>query len=67
MAKSNLRAERARLGMTQEELAEKMGVARGTIVTWETDIGSISGRKLAELAEILGVTCDYLVGRGTEK
>ena len=36
MAKIPINAARVAAGMTQEELAEKMGVSRQTIINWET-------------------------------
>ena len=61
--KNFLKSQRVLVGMTQTELAERIGVSKGTIITWEKDIGGISARNLAALADIFGVSCDYLVGR----
>jgi len=36
MAKIPLNAARVAAGLTQEELGEKMGVSRQTIINWET-------------------------------
>jgi len=41
MTPEELKALRARLGLTQQELAEKVGVARNTINRWEMGIRSI--------------------------
>ena len=41
MTPEELKALRARLGLTQYELAEKVGVARNTINRWEMGIRSI--------------------------
>lgn len=37
MTGDQLRAERGRLGMTQQELADALGVGRRTVVAWEQD------------------------------
>ena len=37
MAKITLKAARVNMGMTQSELAEKMGVSRATVTEWEAD------------------------------
>ena len=36
MARISLKAARVAAGMTQKELAEKLGVSRESIVNWET-------------------------------
>ncbi|MBI3800222.1 MAG: helix-turn-helix transcriptional regulator [Deltaproteobacteria bacterium] len=41
MTRDELKALRARLGLTQYELAEKVGVARNTINRWEMGIRRI--------------------------
>lgn len=55
-------AKRAEMGMTQAQLAEKIGLARQTISMWETgDIQDIRGRHLAILASVLDVTDDWIL------
>jgi transcriptional regulator with XRE-family HTH domain len=41
MTREELKALRATLGLTQEDLAEKVGVARNTINRWEMGIRHI--------------------------
>ncbi|MBP3793259.1 MAG: helix-turn-helix domain-containing protein [Ruminococcus sp.] len=58
---SRLKRYRTQNGLTQEELAEKLGVSRQAVAKWERgesvpDIGSCM-----KLAEIYGVTVDILV------
>lgn len=36
MAKITLAAARVNTGMTQEEIAERLGVSRATVIQWET-------------------------------
>lgn len=56
-----LLALRTRAGLSQEALAEQLGVSRQSISKWETD-GSIPDLdKLVRLSEIFGVTLDELV------
>ena len=45
---------RIALGMTQSELAAKMGVSQATIGMWETGDRMPRASKLQKLAEILG-------------
>lgn len=56
-------------GMTQLELAEKMGVTDKAVSKWERDLSCPDINSLPNLAEILGVTVDELmqVKREAEK
>lgn len=48
-------------GITQIELADKMSVTRQTVSRWETGAAVPDIEKVASLAEILQVSCDYLL------
>lgn len=61
--KNSIRAERARLNMTQPDLAMKIGVSVQTIQNWEVDMGSCSIKNLLKLMDVFGCSADYLVGR----
>ena len=64
---ANLRYFRKRKKLTQEELANKLGVIRATY--WAYEKGSIMPPydKLEQLADIFGITIDELMGRKTEE
>lgn len=47
-------------GMTQLELAEKIGVTDKAVSKWERDLSCPDINSLPDLAEILGVTVDEL-------
>ncbi len=47
--------------LTQEQLADLMSVTRQSISRWESDQSYPEMEKLVHLAEILGVSCDYLL------
>lgn len=47
-------------GMTQEALAEKMGVTRQTVSRWELDTAYPEMEKAVELCTIFGCTLDNL-------
>ena len=49
------------LGMTQIEFAEKMHVTRQTVSRWEAGTAMPDIDKISEIADILGVSCDYLL------
>ena len=48
-------------GMTQLELAEKMGVTDKAVSKWERDLSCPDINSLPTLAEILGVSVDDLM------
>ena len=48
-------------GMTQIEFAEKMHVTRQTVSRWEAGTAMPDIDKIGEIADILGVSCDYLL------
>ena len=53
--------KRKSLGMTQIEFAEKMHVTRQTVSRWEAGTVMPDIDKIGEIADILGVSCDYLL------
>lgn len=53
--------KRTALGMTQTEFAEKLNVTRQTVGRWETGTVMPDIDKISDIAEILGVSCDYLL------
>jgi len=56
--------KRARLaqGLTQEQLAKRLGVSRPTITMWESGATTPNARKLEELARAIGLTESELFG-----
>lgn len=48
-------------GMTQEELAEKMGVSRQTVSKWELDAAYPEMDKVIELCKLFSCSMDQLV------
>ena len=53
---SNLRAERARADLTQEELASKAGISAGAINGYESGSCAPGADKICALASALGCT-----------
>ncbi len=58
-----LKEMRTRAGMSQEKLAEKVGVSRQAITKWETDKGAPDMDNLMALSDLFGVSLDELLGR----
>ena len=48
------------MGLTQEELAERVGVSKSAIAKWETDGGIPDRDNLKRLSEIINVSVDDL-------
>ncbi len=55
---------RKRLGLTQDALAEKLGVTAQAVSKWENDQSCPDIATLPQLAQIFGVTTDELLGCG---
>lgn len=57
----NIRAQRARANITQAELAERIGVSRETVISWEKGETSVSLPKAVDVANALNCTVSALV------
>ena len=64
MAKGDrIKVLREKFGLTQEELAEKLGTTKQTIFKYETNvITNIPSDKIEKMAELFGVSPAYLMG-----
>ena len=58
----NIRAFRKQRGLTQEQLAEVMGVTVGAVHKWETRLSTPELTLIAELADFFEVSTDTLLG-----
>lgn len=54
---------RKRLGLTQDALAEQLGITAQAVSKWENDLSCPDITMLPKLAEIFGVSTDQLLGR----
>ncbi|MCM1039342.1 MAG: helix-turn-helix domain-containing protein [Ruminococcus sp.] len=59
-----LRSLRKQAGMSQENLAEKLGVSRQAVTKWETDAGIPDIENIVAVSELFGVSIDELLARG---
>ena len=59
-----IKYHRKRLGMTQEQLAERMGVSAQAVSKWENNLSCPDISVLPDLAEVFGVSVDELLGKG---
>lgn len=54
-------------GISQKELAEKMGIHAATLSGYETGAHDPKSDGLTKIADICGVSVDFLLGRENEK
>lgn len=59
---TNIRELRNAMGMTQEELADKMGVSVQTVSRWENGVNCPDITMLPMLADYFHTTIDHLLG-----
>lgn len=66
---NEIQMRRTAIGITQDQLAEKLGVDRSTVAKWELGKSYPRTSLLPKISEILGCTVDELFksGRGEEK
>lgn len=59
--------ERKKNGWSQEELAEKLGVSRQSVSKWESAQSMPDLTRILQMADLFGVTTDYLLRDDCEK
>ena len=68
MSLGNKLAEaRRKQNLTQEQLAEQLGVTRQAVSRWESDAAYPETDKIVRMAQILEVSCDYLLQDGVDE
>lgn len=60
---NSIEAERARNGMSKEELATQIGISVKTYYNWLNGVNPIPSTALIKMSDIFGVTIDYLLNR----
>jgi len=58
---------RKRLNLTQDQLAEKLGITPQAVSKWENDLSCPDITMLPKLAAIFGITTDQLLGSAPEE
>ena len=56
-----IKMARIRAGLSQKDVAEKLGVSAGAVSQWEKGITSPTAKRLKPLSEILGTSVEELV------
>jgi putative transcriptional regulator len=54
-------------GLTQVDVAEKLGISQPAYASWERGIKKPTQENLVKIAQILNVSVDYLVGNSEKK
>ena len=63
MLHEQIRRLRTAHGITQVELAHRLGVSKQSVSNWESNNIQPSIELLEKIADLFGVTTDYLLGR----
>lgn len=63
MLHEKIRRLRTAHGITQVELAHRLGVSKQSVSNWESNNIQPSIELLEKIADLFGVTTDYLLGR----
>ncbi len=62
MIADRIKQLREEKGVTQAELAKKLGITRSSVNAWEMGISVPSTQYVVELANIFKISTDYLLG-----
>lgn len=54
-------------GLTQVDVAEKLGISQPAYASWERGVKKPTQENLVKIAQIFNVSIDYLVGNSEEK
>ena len=57
-----IRSLREQLGLTQAELAKKLGLTRSSINAWEMGLSVPSTPLIVDLSRFFGISTDFLLG-----
>ena len=58
---------RKQAGLTQVDVAEKLGISQQAYASWERGIKKPTQENLVKIAQVLNVSVDYLVGNSEER
>lgn len=58
---------RKQAGLTQVNVAERLGVSQPAYASWERGIKKPTQENLVKIAQVLNVSVDYLVGNSEER
>lgn len=64
---NNIRAARIKAGYSQKQVALELGVSPPTVSAWESGAKNPITRNLQKMADMFGVSTDYLLGRTEQR
>lgn len=67
MTGRNICSERHRLGLTQLELADRIGVSANAVSAWENGSFEPNSNSLKKLSKLFSCSTDYLLGLSDER
>ncbi len=67
MVAEKIKMLREKMGITQSELAKRLGVTRSGVNAWEMGISVPSTQYIMELSLLFRVSTDYLLGMPAQK
>lgn len=67
MAHFNLASERTRIGMTQSQLAKKLGCSLSSVGKWEKNISKMPSTMLDKATTMFGCSADYLLDKTDDR
>ena len=67
MFAERLKSLRKEQNLTQQKIAEKLNISRGSYAQWETERTQPSSKSLETLANFFNVSTDYLLGNTDNK
>ena len=62
MFSERFKSERKKLGLTQQQISNKLGISRSNIANWENGVNEASSDMLIKCSELFGCSIDYLLG-----
>ena len=63
----NIEAERARIGMTKDGFAKRLGIATKTYYNWLNGVNPIPSDRLIEMSLLCDSKIDYLLGLSNKR
>ena len=65
--RGNMKAERARLGLSAKEVAQRIGVHPNSLLRWESGEAEPVLDNLEKLSALYGCTVEYLLGQTSKR